>query len=103
MASFKSGAFKAAIENNTPIVPVTIAYNWLFLPDDNKFLPNHRHLKIVYHESIDVSNYSIKSVNELSNRVFNIIAEELKRLNVDEGNERDLREDSTPISAGGQT
>lgn len=100
MSPFKSGAFKAAIENNTLIVPVTMAYNWIFLPDDNKFLPNHRRLKIVYHEAIDPVDYSIKSVNELSNRVFNIIAEELKRSNVDESNQRDFREDRSPVEIG---
>ncbi len=103
ISPFKPGAFKAAIENNTLVVPVTIAYNWLFLPDDNKFLPNHRHLKITYHESIDPGEYSIRSVNELSNRVFNIIAEELKRSNVDEGNQRDFGEDRSPVEVGSES
>ncbi|MEL7148527.1 MAG: lysophospholipid acyltransferase family protein, partial [Bacteroidota bacterium] len=34
MVSFKNGAFKAAITKNVPLVPVTLPYNFLMLPDD---------------------------------------------------------------------
>src|SRR5690606_4456358 len=37
MGEFKDGAFRAAIEKQIPIVPVTIPYNWIILPAD-KFL-----------------------------------------------------------------
>jgi len=85
MSSFKTGAFRTAILTNTPIVPVTIPYNWLFLPDDGKFLPSPRRLKMVFHEPIDPSEYTIETLNELNSRVFDIIAEELDRLNSNEG------------------
>ena len=85
MAKFKPGAFKAAIEGKVPIVPVTLCYNWLFLPDDGKFLPRHRRLKIIFHEPIDTSAYSFETINELNRKVFDIIAAELSRSNINEG------------------
>ena len=86
MSHFKPGAFKAAVETKTPVVPVTIPHNWIFLPDDNKFLPNYRQLKIIYHEPIDTQQYTIDSINELSKKVFDIIAVELDKQNANEGN-----------------
>lgn len=100
MANFKSGAFKAAVEKNVPIVPVTLCHNWLFLPDDDKFLPNHRSLKVVFHEPIETKDYSVDSISELNSRVFNIIAAELERSNAYESNQGDLKEDSLSSSFG---
>jgi len=77
MAPFKKGAFKVAIERNVPIVPVTLPYNYLFLPDDGKLLIHRRSLKIIFHKSIDTSGYTGEDINELNQKVFDIIASEL--------------------------
>lgn len=37
MGKFKDGAFKLAVETQTPILPVTIIKNWEILPDNGKF------------------------------------------------------------------
>ena len=38
LARFKDGAFRVAIDKQIPIIPVTIPYNWIVLPDDDSFL-----------------------------------------------------------------
>lgn len=52
MAPFKSGAFKMAIELQIPIIPVTIPYNWILLPDDNRFLMKNGKASIIFHEPV---------------------------------------------------
>lgn len=74
---FKDGAFRASIEKQIPIVPVTIPFNWIILPPD-KFLLTWRPLKVIFHEPIEPSGYSIEQVDELKNRVRNIIENELE-------------------------
>ncbi len=77
LAAFKRGAFRVAIERNIPIVPVTLPYNYIFLPDDGRFLPSYRSLKIIFHEKIETSSYTEAEINRLNKRVFDIIAGEL--------------------------
>lgn len=74
---FKDGAFRASIEKQIPIVPVTIPFNWIILPPD-KFLLTWRPLKVIFHEPIEPSGYSIEQVDELKHRVRNIIETELE-------------------------
>lgn len=77
MARFKEGAFRLAIERKIPIVPITIPYNWILLPDDGKLLLHRHKNMIVFHEPIETKNYGIKDVDKLKGKVFDIIAKEL--------------------------
>lgn len=52
MVSFKNGAFRLAINKQIPIIPVTLSYNHLILPDDGKLLLRRRKAKMVLHEPI---------------------------------------------------
>src|SRR5690606_1618894 len=38
MGRFKDGDFRVAKDKQIPIVPVTIPYNWIILPDDDQYL-----------------------------------------------------------------
>ena len=76
MGEFKDGAFRAAIEKQIPIVPVTIPYNWIILPPD-RFLLNWKPMKVVFHEPIDPSIYTLKELHLLKAKVKNTIENEL--------------------------
>jgi 1-acyl-sn-glycerol-3-phosphate acyltransferase len=78
MSRFKDGAFRAAIEKQIEIVPVTIPFNWIILPAD-QFLLRWHPLKIVFHEPIDASAYTMEQIDELKERTRNIIDAELKK------------------------
>jgi 1-acyl-sn-glycerol-3-phosphate acyltransferase len=76
MGEFKDGAFRAAIEKQIPIVPVTIPYNWIILPPD-RFLLHWKPMKIIFHEPIDPSIYTLKELHILKAKVKNTIENEL--------------------------
>ena len=77
MGEFKDGAFRAAIEKQIPVVPVTIPYNWIILPG-NEFLLHWRPMKVIFHEPIDPSVYTLKNLDIFKDRVRSIIETELK-------------------------
>jgi 1-acyl-sn-glycerol-3-phosphate acyltransferase len=77
LAPFKDGAFRASIEKQIPIVPVTIPFNWIILPPD-EFLLNWRPLKVIFHEPIDPGAYTLDQVNELKKKVRETIESELQ-------------------------
>jgi 1-acyl-sn-glycerol-3-phosphate acyltransferase len=77
MAEFKDGAFRAAIEKQIPIVPVTIPYNWIILPGA-EFLLSWKPMKVIFHEPIDPSHYSLKELDIFKARVRTVIENELQ-------------------------
>lgn len=80
MTRFKDGAFRTAIEQQIPIVPVTIAYNWIILPDYT-LLPKRHLMKVIYHEPLSTEGMSLKDLPRLREETFRIIEEELKYQN----------------------
>ncbi|MDG1276750.1 MAG: lysophospholipid acyltransferase family protein [Algoriphagus sp.] len=52
MIPFKNGAFRLAIDKQIPIIPVTLSYNHLILPDDGNLLLRRRNAKMILHEPI---------------------------------------------------
>jgi 1-acyl-sn-glycerol-3-phosphate acyltransferase len=78
MHRFKDGAFRASIEKQIPIVPVTIPYNWIILPP-NEFLLRWKPIQVIFHEPIDPRPYTMKNIDELKAEVRRIIEQELKR------------------------
>jgi 1-acyl-sn-glycerol-3-phosphate acyltransferase len=81
MVKFKYGAFRVAIEKQIPIVPVTIPYNWIILQDHPVLLLRGGLMKIIFHEPIEVSGYTMDRVGELRDKVFAVINQELKHEN----------------------
>jgi len=79
MARFKDGPFRIAIEKQIPVVPVTIPYNWIILPDDGKFLLNKRErkVKIIFHEPIETKGLKMSDMEDLKQKTFEIIDSEL--------------------------
>lgn len=77
MGEFKDGAFRAAIEKQISIVPVTIPYNWIILPPD-QFLMQWKKMKIIFHEPVDPSIYTLKDLDNLKEKVRSIIESELQ-------------------------
>lgn len=81
MAKFKEGAFRAAIDQQIPIVPVTIPYNWIILPDQQNLLLQWHRAEIIFHAPIETKGLTMNDVDELRKRVFNIIDHTLKAKN----------------------
>jgi len=81
MVKFKDGAFRAAIEKQIPIVPVTIPFNWIILPDQPVLRLRHGVMKVIFHEPIETAGYTMDRIEELKNRVFTVIHQELEHEN----------------------
>ena len=81
MHNFKEGAFRMAVETGTKIVPITLADNWHIFPLDGKFYFNRRKCRIVIHDPIDPSNYSLDNLKDFQNDVYELIQNELDTLN----------------------
>lgn len=77
MAPFKDGAFILAREKGVPIVPITMPYNFLLLPDKTPFRFTRHKLKIVVHDAIDPADYPDGGVAQMKQEVFNTIQAEL--------------------------
>lgn len=75
---FKEGAFRIAIEKQIPIVPVTIPFNWIILPDDGKYLPNRHDVEIIFHQPIPTKGMTLEDVPALKQMTFDVIAAKLK-------------------------
>ena len=78
LAKFKDGAFRTAIQKQIPIVPVTIPYNWLILPDEKDLLLKPGKIKIIFHEPIETSGMSLNETDSLREKVYQIIDNELR-------------------------
>ena len=78
MVRFKDGAFRTAIEKQIPIVPVTIPFNWIILPDGIWF-PNLKSIRVVYHEPLETVGMTLKDVEHLKKATYTTIDNELKK------------------------
>ena len=81
MVKFKDGAFRTAIEKQIPIVPVTIPFNWIILPDHPVLRVKRGLIKVIFHEPIDTSGYTLDQIDKLKDTVFSIISQELEHAN----------------------
>jgi 1-acyl-sn-glycerol-3-phosphate acyltransferase len=78
MVPFKNGAFRLSIEKQIPIIPVTLSYNHLILPDDGKTVLRRRPAKMILHEALTPS--PTETEDTLKEKCFGIIQ---KQLNLD--------------------
>jgi 1-acyl-sn-glycerol-3-phosphate acyltransferase len=97
MGEFKHGAFTTAIQKKTPIVPVTIPYNWKIMQDDGKFLIKRRTIKVIYHEPVETAHLTLEDIEPLKKKVYHIIQEELNKYNKYEHRQGNTEEDR-PLS-----
>lgn len=75
MVPFKTGAFRLAIEKNIPIVPVTLSYNHLILPDSSPLQVRWKPAKMVFHSPLYPENFD--SLEELIEACFHTIQTQL--------------------------
>ena len=80
LTKFKDGAFRAAIEKQVAIVPVTIPHNWKIMPDPPKYLYPQT-IIVIFHEPIETFGMTLQNVDELKQRVYGVIDSELKKHN----------------------
>ena len=78
MGEFKEGAFKIAIQKNIPIIPVTIYNNWIIMEDKKDKILRWKLSKVKFHSSIETKSLSLDNVQELKDKVFEIISKELE-------------------------
>lgn len=81
MVPFKDGAFRTAIEKQIPIVPVTLPFNWLILPDQNPMRLFAGRIEVIFHRPIETDGLDLSHVSELKQKVFSVIDHELKKKN----------------------
>jgi len=77
LGPYKEGAFKIAIEKQIPIVPVTIPFNWLILPDDGKWLGKPNIAMAIFHQPIITEGMSEANLPELMEKTRSVIEAEL--------------------------
>lgn len=75
MVPFKNGAFRLAMEKQIPIIPVTLSFNHLILPEDSQFLLHRKQAKMVFHEALVPSEFD--SDVSLKEKCFEIIQNQL--------------------------
>jgi 1-acyl-sn-glycerol-3-phosphate acyltransferase len=76
LGGFKKGAFRIAIANGLPVVPVSIRGTFEVWPPDAKmFFPGHA--EVVVHEPIPTVDLTLTNIDELRDRCHAIIAADL--------------------------
>jgi 1-acyl-sn-glycerol-3-phosphate acyltransferase len=79
MVRFKDGAFRAAVQKQIPLVPVTLPDNWIILPDLKVPLITRRKMRMIFHDPIETKGLNIDDVPALKQQVFDVIDKELKK------------------------
>ncbi len=102
LAVFKTGPFRVAIEKQIPVVPVTIPYNGLILPNDNKFLMQPKRPVIIFHKPIPTVGMTENDIGRLKDQTYQVIEQELSKHfpHLQTGEGRPKTEDRRPESEG---
>lgn len=77
MNRFKDGAFSLAIDKQIQLIPVTLSFNHLILPDDGRLLLNFRKGKIVIHPPLSTEGMTSKNLPALREKCYEIIQNQL--------------------------
>lgn len=100
MTRFKDGAFRMAIEKQIPVLPVTLPYNWIILPDKSPLRLRYHKAEVVFHEPIETKGLTLDDADMLKQKVFRIIDNELHRYFPDENRQSNVTE-NRPLSKAG--
>lgn len=79
MVPFKDGAFTMAIQQQVPIVPVTILNNYLILPDKSPVRFHWHPLRAVVHLPIETTGMTQDDVERLKQETYQLIDAELMK------------------------
>lgn len=74
---FKDGAFTMAIQQQVPVVPLTLVNNYRILPDGKPFRVHWEPVQVVVHQPIPTAGLTQANADELRERTYRIIEEEL--------------------------
>jgi 1-acyl-sn-glycerol-3-phosphate acyltransferase len=75
MVPFKNGAFRLALDKQIQVIPVTLSYNHLILPDDVQLLLHRKPAKMVLHEPLKPENF--ETDEEMKAKCFEVIQQQL--------------------------
>lgn len=75
--AFKDGAFQLTIEKQIPIIPVTLSFNHLILPDDGQYLLNFKSGKIVIHPPVLTNEMTSRDISSLREFCYQTIQNQL--------------------------
>lgn len=81
MARFKEGSFKLAIEEQIPVLPVTIHRNHIILPDEKPLVIRTGKVSLKVHAPIWPAGSDEEAVKVLKTEVREILEAELKKAN----------------------
>ena len=76
---FKDGAFTMAIQQQVPIVPLTLLNNYRILPDTKPLRVRWQPVRVVVHEPIPTAGLTQADVNALREQAYQVIDTELNR------------------------
>lgn len=79
---FKDGAFTMAIQQQVPIVPLTLVNNYQILPDVGPFRVRWQPVRVVVHEPISTTGLTQANADDLRERTYRIIDNELMKSDV---------------------
>jgi len=74
---FKDGAFSLAIDKQIPVIPVTLSYNHLILPDEKNLLLSFQSGKIVFHQPILTDGLIAKDILDVKEQAYQTIQKQL--------------------------
>ncbi|MGF1636640.1 MAG: lysophospholipid acyltransferase family protein [Cyclobacteriaceae bacterium] len=98
LANFKDGAFRAAIEKQIPIVPVSIPYNWIILPDSKSLSFSPMDALVQFHKPIETRGMDLSNIPALKAMTYNTIDSALKNYDYAD-RQRDFAENCAPRQA----
>ncbi|GAB3500243.1 lysophospholipid acyltransferase family protein [Spirosoma knui] len=78
MVPFKDGAFIMAIDQQVPIVPITLLDNHKILPDEHPVRVRWHPLRAVIHSPIETTGMTPDDIGRLKEETFRIIDHELR-------------------------
>ena len=83
MINFKDGPFKTAIENQVPIVPVTLPYNWIIFPGSTiSTWATWKRPYAEFHEPISTIGMTVENdLESLKQQTFDVISKGIEKYN----------------------
>ncbi len=81
LKDFYDGAFRVAIETQTPVKPVLFLDAYTRMPYESLFLMTPGISRIVYLDEIPVNGYTLENVKELKDKVYAVMEKKLVEYN----------------------
>ena len=81
LKDFYDGAFRVAIETQTPVKPVLFLDAYTRMPYESLFLMTPGKSRILYLDEIPVNGYTIENVRELKEKVYAVMEKKLLEYN----------------------